>query len=244
MSGAGDLDGDGYDDLLIGAYRDNGVRHDAGAAYVFFGGCDYTWYVDTDEDGYGDPLAPLDACERPSGHVTDNTDCDDADGDVFPGASDPAGDGIDNDCDGAGGPDSDEDGDGLTWSEEQVLGTDPLNADSDDDGLSDGDEVDLGTDPLNPDTDGDGLNDGDEVEIGTDPLDPDTDGDGVSDGDEVDRGTDPLEAEVDIAHPHPPEPKCGCASSSSGATGLVAAFLLSLFVRRRRRASARSPGRR
>ena len=44
------------------------------------------------------------------------------------------------------GPDSD--GDGLSDSEEAVLGTDPLNADSDGDGVSDGDEVDAGTDPL------------------------------------------------------------------------------------------------
>ncbi|MCK6502029.1 FG-GAP-like repeat-containing protein, partial [Myxococcota bacterium] len=37
---------------------------------------------------------------------------------------------------------ADSDGDGLTdWAEEEVWGTDPLDADSDDDGLSDGDEV-------------------------------------------------------------------------------------------------------
>lgn len=32
------------------------------------------------------------------------------------------GDGVDSDCDGFGGPDDDEDADGLTWSEEDVLG--------------------------------------------------------------------------------------------------------------------------
>lgn len=39
MAGAGDVNADGYDDLLIGAWRanTNGVR-DTGAAYVVFGG--------------------------------------------------------------------------------------------------------------------------------------------------------------------------------------------------------------
>ena len=67
-------------------------------------------------------------------------------------------------------PDADTDGDGLTNTEEDTLGTDPLDADSDDDGISDGDEVgdnathDEGTDtdPLNADTDGDGVQDGTE----------------------------------------------------------------------------------
>ena len=67
----------------------------------------------------------------------------------------------------------DTDGDGLTDTAEEALGTDPLNADTDGDGLNDGDEVNqYGTDPLNADTDGDGLNDGDEVAAGSDPLDP------------------------------------------------------------------------
>lgn len=42
----------------------------------------------------------------------------------------------------------DSDGDGLSDSEEQIAGTDPLNPDSDRDGSLDGEEVDAGTDPL------------------------------------------------------------------------------------------------
>ena len=42
-----------------------------------------------------------------------------------------------------------DDGDGLSWSEEQTLGTSDDDTDSDDDGLTDGEEVDLGTDPMN-----------------------------------------------------------------------------------------------
>jgi eukaryotic-like serine/threonine-protein kinase len=88
----------------------------------------------------------------------------------------------------------DDDGDGLSNSQEIALGTDPNNPDTDGDGLSDGEEVNqYGTHPKNRDTDGDGLSDGDEVHLyGTSPTNPDTDGDGVPDGVEVNQGTDPL----------------------------------------------------
>ncbi len=98
------------------------------------------------------------------------------------------------------GGDPDTDGDGLTDSEEEALGTDPHDADTDDDGLSDGDEVLVGgTDPLDADSDADGLFDGEEgILLGTDPLDADSDDDGLDDGTEVlDAGTDPLNADTD-----------------------------------------------
>lgn len=96
--------------------------------------------------------------------------------------------------------DPDSDGDGLTDSEEAILGTNPNNPDSDGDGLTDGQEVNVhGTDPLDSDSDNDGLSDGDEVNVhGTDPLDSDTDNDGLSDGDEVlIHGTNPLAEDTD-----------------------------------------------
>lgn len=91
----------------------------------------------------------------------------------------------------------DSDGDGLTYSQEAALGTDPNNADSDGDGLLDGEEYLRGTNPMNPDSDQDGLRDGDEVRIGANPLDPDTDKDGLKDGAEYNTCTDPLNPDTD-----------------------------------------------
>lgn len=59
-----------------------------------------TWYVDADRDGYGVPTATFDSCDRPSGYSSYDTDCDDGDGSVSPGASESC-NGIDDDCDGA-----------------------------------------------------------------------------------------------------------------------------------------------
>ncbi len=70
-----------------------------------------TWYADDDDDGFGDPDAPTAACDMPSGHTTDATDCDDTNGTLHPGAEETC-DGVDEDCDGA----TDEDAsDAGTW---------------------------------------------------------------------------------------------------------------------------------
>ena len=62
-----------------------------------------SWWPDADGDGYGDSTSASPACAAPSGSLTagGETDCDDADPEVFPGAEDSCGDGIDADCDGA-----------------------------------------------------------------------------------------------------------------------------------------------
>lgn len=110
----------------------------------------------------------------------------------------------------------DQDGDGLTNTQETGAGTNPTNPDTDGDGINDGDEVTAGTNPLDPcdppnatpqcnvDTDGDGILDGSEAQYGTDPNNPDTDGDGINDGDEVTNGTDPL----DSCDPNPVGESC------------------------------------
>ncbi len=59
-----------------------------------------TWYLDADGDGYGDALTTAAACAAPAGYVDDDTDCNDADDTVFPGAAEVCEDGIDQDCDG------------------------------------------------------------------------------------------------------------------------------------------------
>ena len=58
-------------------------------------------YADSDGDGYGDGDAMVHACEIPSGFVEDDTDCDDSNGDVHPGATEVCDDDdVDEDCDG------------------------------------------------------------------------------------------------------------------------------------------------
>jgi hypothetical protein len=73
----------------------------------------HTWYADSDGDGYGDPQARAQHCEQPEGWVADNTDCDDTDPAVYPGAEDTWYDGVDSDCDRA--DDHDADADGWPW---------------------------------------------------------------------------------------------------------------------------------
>ncbi|MBM4392138.1 MAG: FG-GAP repeat protein [Deltaproteobacteria bacterium] len=58
-----------------------------------------TWYVDSDGDGYGHRWRSTAACDRPLGHVTDNTDCDDDTRTTYPGAAETCTTAADDDCD-------------------------------------------------------------------------------------------------------------------------------------------------
>jgi hypothetical protein len=71
-----------------------------------------TWYADADADGFGDASASLTSCVVPSGHVSDDTDCDDSDASAHPGATEYC-DGVDTDCDGV--LDEDDAVDTATW---------------------------------------------------------------------------------------------------------------------------------
>lgn len=56
-----------------------------------------TFYLDADNDMFGDAENSIDACEAPLGYVEDGTDCDDDDENVFPTAAEVC-DGVDNNC--------------------------------------------------------------------------------------------------------------------------------------------------
>ncbi|MEY4603869.1 MAG: hypothetical protein RIT43_1161 [Bacteroidota bacterium] len=58
------------------------------------------YYLDNDQDGFGDDLSGMNYCADPgAGYTTAGGDCDDADNTIYPGAADIC-DNADNDCDG------------------------------------------------------------------------------------------------------------------------------------------------
>jgi hypothetical protein len=61
----------------------------------------HTFYRDVDGDGFGNPSSPLPSCDgsQPAGAVDNNTDCNDANASIYPGAPETC-DGLDHDCDG------------------------------------------------------------------------------------------------------------------------------------------------
>ncbi len=58
-----------------------------------------TWYVDTDADGYGAASTSAISCAAPTGYGADNTDCDDRNAAINPGATEVC-NSLDDDCDG------------------------------------------------------------------------------------------------------------------------------------------------
>ncbi len=60
-----------------------------------------TWYRDADSDNFGLSSSSLSRCDRPTGYVADNTDCNDAAAAINPNASEVCdGSNTDEDCDG------------------------------------------------------------------------------------------------------------------------------------------------
>ena len=124
-----------------------------------------TFFSDSDNDGFGDTSNAVLSCEAPSGYVSDNTDCDDGNVDIYLGATETC-NGLDDNCDGLvdnGAIDSqtwyaDSDGDGFGNSSYG------LDACSQPNGyVSDADDCDDNNADINPDSvwyidlDGDGY---------------------------------------------------------------------------------------
>jgi len=132
-----------------------------------------TWYLDADEDGYGDDEQTLTECAQPTGYAELSGDCDDGDADYNPGAKeDDCSDPNDYNCDGSVGY-ADEDEDGWAACEECDDDDAAVNPDADeycdgidndcDDEVDEDDAVDAST--WYVDADGDGY--GDEADAGT-----------------------------------------------------------------------------
>jgi hypothetical protein len=138
-------------EVCDGANTDEDCDGDADDDDTFASG-KVTRYHDFDEDTYGDGTDSDTFCDVPSDHVSNSTDCNDADAAVNPGATEVC-DGIDNDCDPATEESSsadadfwyaDDDGDGFGELSEMVRACDqPVDYvdnsdDCDDDGIEAG----------------------------------------------------------------------------------------------------------
>jgi hypothetical protein len=134
VAGAGDVNSDGYADLVVGAYKDDDRGSDSGSVYVYFDPC-----IDADADGFclSDDCDDTDASFNPGAtevwydgvdHNCDGNDddqdgdgypvaddCDDTDASFSPGATEVWYDGVDHNCD---GNDDDQDGDGYPLAED------------------------------------------------------------------------------------------------------------------------------
>jgi len=238
VSGGGDFNGDGADDLIVGAFADDDLGDLSGSAYLYYGECldadvdgfcastdcddedssvgrATVWYADSDGDGHGDPDDRLTACAAPSGYVADGDDCDDTEPLSYGGAAELC-DGVDNDCNGT--VDGDDAVDAAIWY-----------ADADGDGF--GDAAASSTACERPEGASDNNSDCDDNDPNAWPGAPEVEGDGIDqdcDGEDAASPGDTGDGDGD-------KDGCGgCAarSATTGGTGMFVGLMALVGMRR------------
>ena len=90
VAGIGDINADGMDDIIVGmpTYKNNLLGD--GAIFIFFSPAPctlLTYYADNDNDGFGNMLFSVEACDQPDGYVENALDCNDDNNSIHPDAT-------------------------------------------------------------------------------------------------------------------------------------------------------------